>query len=1372
MGRDGGMRLAGRGGAMVWAWIRVQTMAWASARGRVIPRALLATLLLLATGPVLAATCGTLPSAYPVFGGTSMHIGTGDTVYNGTNTYNVNGGTAHNFVTASAIDPNSGTILTTVNPTLPALSPSAFPTFSTGSTNSTLSSNGTLAAGSYGTVTVSANSTNVSLTGGTYYINTLTINGGTSTAPTTVSLGTGTYYINTITFVGDYSNLNLAAGNYFVNNATSTANYISISVPSGGPANYFIGTTLALTGNYASLNQGGSVTALMVYAYQTGQGSKWGMDLGPYSYFSGVFLAPYMPSPSSNQAVRFGDNSTTSGTLYTVGQIYFGNYDLVNYTSSTQSQVAGISTCVTGSFTIASTAGNLCAGPTLTLTVKDVSGNTITNYTGTIRITSNALSGAYAKGSTANGTLTNTSTGIATYAFTAADSGVAKLVYTPTATGSYNFNVVDVAVPLSTTTTTTSTSVIGCKFTVAFTAGSTSPCTGPKLTITALDANNATIASYTGTVKITASNGSGDYAAGTPAPTGTLNNGTANDGIATYAFAATDLGVVNLTLTTTVAASVTFTVVDNAVASSSTTSASTTIATCVIPVDHFALAVSAGGVCAGPTLGIVAKDASNNTITGYTGTIKITASNATGDYAAGTYTGTLNNGTANDGIANYTFVATDLGAIALVYNTFSTGSVSFTVVDTSISSSSTTSSSITLAAEGFVITPDPIQVAGRPQTMTVTVKKNASGSCATDTTYTGAKNLDAWITPDASDPNGTTTSTNDPTIGAATNYLPRSSTAPAVNSAANNISLTFASGVATLVLNTTDVGKYVLNLRDDTIASLILGSTTTLTVRPFAIAFAAITGVRPNPAANTATGATTLATTLFTTAGKPFSATIGAYRWSLAFDKNNNGVWDDDVTGDGAFNYLDYNQLANPTAPLVSPGLTPSYKWDTVLTASQDQPSAALGGVFGTFTGGTVTAASFTNGQGSLNTLSYAEVGSILMSANATNFLNTAGVNLTAPSGPVGRFGADHFALAVTTAGVLGAGCGGFTYVDQGFGYSATRGTQPVIQVKALAQGGATALQNYHDFTAGGTSATCPTNCNWWLLPLATPVSPSTVGITDAYTNLTALTGNIAADFSTVSHSPTTGSGSHGAVSLTLSASLAYAARNAPAVSPPVNPVVPFNPGVQAVVTARDSDGASGAVTLSSTVAATNPLTFTPALPVVQPLWVRWGRLRLGTAAGPAQSPLVLPATVEYYNGNSAFVTATDDTCTGPALTTANTQLYNVSPYNTPGTATGSLNVTGGTCPGTGTGCVTATWGGFANGVGGLTLTPPGASFPGYIEVQLNLTTGAGLGFLRYDWYTQYANSSLQLQNDPPRGRADFGIYGQPEKVIYTRQLW
>jgi hypothetical protein len=436
-------------------------------------------------------------------------------------------------------------------------------------------------------------------------------------------------------------------------------------------------------------------------------------------------------------------------------------------------------------------------------------------------------------------------------------------------------------------------------------------------------------------------------------------------------------------------------------------------------ISNFLINVGAASAstCAPKNITITARDATNATLTNYTGTINLSTSTSHGSWAKVSAGGTLVNGAADSGAASYSFVSGDNGVITLSIANTHAEAMTINVVDSSVGTTLSVSSTLTFLDNVFVISPTDslgnTVVAGRNHAMKAEYyKKDSGGNCAVDINYTGNKNLDAWYVADASHPAGAAApaiSTGSPpgTCNVAPS-LTLSTTVPASSPGSNNLlNVPFAAGVWNFCLSTTDVGKFDLNLRDDTrvyaTTANIPSTTNTLTVRPFALGFTGVAqGALANPGGSAAGGAK------FVAAEDTFQATVGGYRWQAADDANNDGVPDSgaDVTNNG---------------------LTPSYQWATTLAVTT--PVTPAGGATGALGGGVnLVAGSFAGGTATVANLTYAEVGSMTMSATATNYLNS-GITVSGASGVIGRFYPDHFALTAVT--LLGACSGAFTYMDQ-----------------------------------------------------------------------------------------------------------------------------------------------------------------------------------------------------------------------------------------------------------------------------------------------------------------------------------------------------
>jgi len=489
-----------------------------------------------------------------------------------------------------------------------------------------------------------------------------------------------------------------------------------------------------------------------------------------------------------------------------------------------------------------------------------------------------------------------------------------------------------------------------------------------------------------------------------------------------------------------------------------------------------------------PTVTISALNANGQVITNYTNTVNLAATLASGGgggASSATWTPYPGNQGAWDAInKRYTFAAGDNGVAKFYLSDLVQQNVYITVSEYlgTLNSSLGTPVYFSSGAASFVVsTPDTLGagvVAGRAHLMRVTRNKATCGG-GTDAGFNGAKPIDGWYNPAVGDhPSGALApQVCAPVSGAC---LPSygscqtlSIAPPVVDSSSNNLSLTFASGVANFCLVTSDVGKYSVGLRDDSVATgtpAVTGTSTTLTVRPFAVVVSNVKqGATNNPANNTSGGS------VFAKAGTAFQATVGGYLWNSAGDTGSNGL----------------PGVAADWSAITSAGIAPSYA-DTV-TLAAGAPFAPAAGIL---SNGSVVV---TGGSGTVSTLSYDEVGSFtLTAAPATSYLSS-GVNLgnrvaifsnpasASPTGWVGRFIPDHFDTAVVATATIPMPCptgltcptlyNGFVYSGQPFS----------VQVTAKNLAGST-TQNY-DGTLGYAKAVTLTA--WDALGSTTTLNPS-----------------------------------------------------------------------------------------------------------------------------------------------------------------------------------------------------------------------------------------------------------------------------------------
>jgi MSHA biogenesis protein MshQ len=307
----------------------------------------------------------------------------------------------------------------------------------------------------------------------------------------------------------------------------------------------------------------------------------------------------------------------------------------------------------------------------------------------------------------------------------------------------------------------------------------------------------------------------------------------------------------------------------------------------------------------------------------------------------------------------------------------------------------------------------------------------STGDCRVDPNYSGSFGLKAWLSRDALDPGGAA-----PTVGGVA--------LPASQPGANNLSLSFSAGSATFTLDSTDVGKYGLNFRDDTSGFArdtggnprpIAGGSAALTLRPFGFR---VSGV---PLYTSPTSASP------STAGAGFGVTVQAVAWQAGDDANNDGIPD----GHG-------DTTAGNDADLSDNAPVASFAWATSLSAVA--PIAPSGGTVGALGGATtVPQGSFAGGQASLAGVQYSEVGAFTLYMNANGYLGTSGADSFSRSPLIGRFIPGQF-LFTTVTNACTAATTPFSYSGEPL--------QQVVVVAANLSGGTT-LNYTGSFAKDGT---------------------------------------------------------------------------------------------------------------------------------------------------------------------------------------------------------------------------------------------------------------------------------------------------------------
>jgi len=701
--------------------------------------------------------------------------------------------------------------------------------------------------------------------------------------------------------------------------------------------------------------------------------------------------------------------------------------------------------------------------------------------------------------------------------------------------------------------------------------------------------------------------------------------------------------------------------------------------------DHFRIDVGGGSasVCAPTRVTITAEDSNNQVLNDYVGTIVLSTSTSHGNWAEtgssidsqGVFTAT---GTDTGG-ASYAFEQSGLdeGSITLELNNTHAETLTITVADSDAGVTST-SANLTFSENAFVIeegsnvfgnvlAPEYDVVAGRPHQFAVKmVQRNTSDPgdtyCSVASEY-DATSVKVWLTRDANDPGAAA-----PVLTAGSSVSP-----PNTPPATANFALPFSNGEAAFTLTAGDVGKYTVNLRDDSsgFSSMpIIGSSPTLIARPFGFDIE----VAGNPVATSATGA------VFTAAGDAFTATVRAVAWQGADDQDNNGIADGHNDSNAA-NNADLSD--NPS--VISYGLEPTPE-PVQMSASLVSPVGGNDPGLGAVTAGGNIVGSFSGGEGVISQVYFDEVGIAELSAAVEDgsYIGSAFTHrITGRSGPVGRFIPAYFAPTVTTTSLQPAcNMGGYSYMEQPFAVTFTLDARN--RQNSLTQNYQADFARFDPAMSLGTQSVTAIDSS-----TATPLS-SRVSIPDV--------------------TSTQATWNAGSGEMIIYPQLARDAL-------PDGPYATLSIGFSL----SDADGVglrAADLNLDSSNDSVNDSLLLGQTTVL------YGRLRLADAFGPETAPLPVAFVTEFWDG-LVWRQNTDDSCTKIALSAIG---YPSGSIDTPayrtvaiggGTTTGNYqNASGGTVV-------------FDSGDAGQFFSAPGGGNTGSFQVSTNL---AAYPWLRFDW--------------------------------------
>ncbi|MFM1897472.1 MAG: hypothetical protein RLZZ385_2546 [Pseudomonadota bacterium] len=396
--------------------------------------------------------------------------------------------------------------------------------------------------------------------------------------------------------------------------------------------------------------------------------------------------AATVPGPGNNgnytlntgTPANFSDPTPNDGSAlydFSLGE----NEIILNYTNTTAETVnfnvvdtTGYPYTVDGGFDPNLVVGNcalrfshdgtsdVCSVHTVTLSVVDGGGATITNYTGTVSLSSSSGSGTWSN-IDGSGTFTPGGGGTATYTFLAGDGGDVQLGYRLAVATTVNFNATAAGLASPAPPYDADLVISNCSARISV-AGTANICSasGVPLTLGIYNSAGVLATDYTGTIVLNTSTAHGNYIS-TSGP-GILNNGVSGDGIATYQFVAGDNGDTVINFTNTFAETLDFSASSTYISFDAGNSTETLqMLACEFRISHS----SSSDVCSVEVVTVSVYNSANNPVTNYTGTVNLSTSTNHGTWTLNTGGGSVVDPVAGDGSATYNFVVGDAGVVQL-----------------------------------------------------------------------------------------------------------------------------------------------------------------------------------------------------------------------------------------------------------------------------------------------------------------------------------------------------------------------------------------------------------------------------------------------------------------------------------------------------------------------------------------------------------------------------------------------------------------------------------------------------------------------------------------------------------------------------------
>jgi hypothetical protein len=493
-------------------------------------------------------------------------------------------------------------------------------------------------------------------------------------------------------------------------------------------------TVLDFTGQItlSTLNETGEIT----WALKTGGGSF--SDGG-----AGVDTATYTYSAADNGVVVLQVTDSSSDTLDIEAT------DATHNDDDTEGNLV-VSTTALGWFVISHDNSAVAGIPeTVTITAKDTSGITKTDYAGTISLDTDGTPGTITWAlSSGSGIFSDggASLDTATYSFHDNDNGVAVFTIKDTKVETINISVADGGITDDDTEGNLAIGPGAIDHFVISHDGTATAGAADNITVTAYDAYNNIKTNYTGTITLDTNGTATAITWALVTGSGSFVDGGAGVDTATYAYVVSDNGVVTLSITDTKTEGI------DIDASGDTKTDDDTEPNLVIGpagIDYF-LITHDGSASAGVSeeITVTAKDAYANTKTDYTGTVTLdTNGTATAiNWALITGSGTFVDGGAGVDTATYTFNAADNGVALFSINDTAEESINISVSGDGKTDDDTEGLLVVgpPVIWSFAISHDGNANAGVFENITITAKDSV-GNIKTD--YTGTITVDTNGTP-------------------------------------------------------------------------------------------------------------------------------------------------------------------------------------------------------------------------------------------------------------------------------------------------------------------------------------------------------------------------------------------------------------------------------------------------------------------------------------------------------------------------------------------------------------------------------------------------------------------------------------------------